>query len=335
MKKNKKILITGADGFIGSHLCELLIKKKFDVTAISFYNSFGLNGWLDHINQDIRNKIKIISGDIRDKDFVSSIVKGQDVIFNLAALIGIPYSYRSTESYIDTNIKGTFNLLSASKTQKIKKIIHISTSEVYGSAQQIPITEKHPVVGQSPYSASKISAEQLCIAYNRSFALPVTILRPFNVFGPRQSTRAIIPTIIGQYMKNQEVLNLGLMTPTRDFNYVEDTIEAFYKCINAKNISGEIINIGTGKEFSIKVVADLIANYFGKKTKIKLEKKRIRPSQSEVLRLCSSTEKSRKILNWKSSIRSKNHLKIKLYKTIEWYLKNENLIKNNFKEYQI
>ncbi len=335
MKKNKKILITGADGFIGSHLCELLIKKKFDVTAISFYNSFGSNGWLDHINQDIQNKIKIISGDIRDKDFVSSIVKGQDVIFNLAALIGIPYSYRSTESYVDTNIKGTFNLLSASKTQKIKKIIHISTSEVYGSAQQIPITEKHPVVGQSPYSASKISAEQLCIAYNRSFGLPVTILRPFNVFGPRQSTRAIIPTIIGQYMKNQEVLNLGLMTPTRDFNYVEDTIEAFYKCINAKNISGEIINIGTGKEFSIKVVADLIANYFGKKTKVKLEKKRIRPSQSEVLRLCSSTVKSRKILNWKSSIRSKNHLKIKLYKTIEWYLKNENLIKNNFKEYQI
>ena len=205
MKTYKKILITGADGFIGSHLCELLVKKKFNVTAISYYNSFGSNGWLDYINKDIRNKIKIISGDIRDKDFVSSVVKGQDVIFNLAALIGIPYSYRSTESYIDTNIKGTFNLLSASKNQKVKKIIHISTSEVYGSAQQIPISEKHPVVGQSPYSASKISAEQLCIAYNRSFALPVTILRPFNVFGPRQSTRAIIPTIIGQYMKNQEV----------------------------------------------------------------------------------------------------------------------------------
>lgn len=335
MKTYKKILITGADGFIGSHLCELLVKKKFNVTAISYYNSFGSNGWLDYINKDIRNKIKIISGDIRDKDFVSSVVKGQDVIFNLAALIGIPYSYRSTESYIDTNIKGTFNLLSASKNQKVKKIIHISTSEVYGSAQQIPISEKHPVVGQSPYSASKISAEQLCIAYNKSFSLPVTILRPFNVFGPRQSTRAIIPTIIGQYMQNQKVLNLGLMTPTRDFNYVEDTVQAFYKCINAKNISGEIINIGTGKEFSIKIVADLIANYFGKKIKVKLEKKRVRPVKSEVLRLCSSTEKSRKYLNWKSSIKSKNHLKIKLYKTIEWYLKNKNLMKINNKEYHI
>ena len=335
MKKNKKILVTGADGFIGSHLCELLIKNKLNVTAISFYNSFGSNGWLDHINQDIRKKIKIISGDIRDKDFVSSVVQGQDVIYNLAALIGIPYSYKSTESYIDTNIKGTFNVLCASKTHKIKKIVHISTSEVYGSAQQIPITEKHPVVGQSPYSASKISAEQLCIAYNRSFALPVTILRPFNVFGPRQSTRAIIPTIISQYMQNQKVLNLGLMAPTRDFNYVEDTIEAFYKCINAKNISGEIINIGTGKEFSIKVVAELIANYFGAKIKVKLEKKRIRPTKSEVLRLCSSTEKSKQILHWESSIKSKNHLKIKLYKTIEWYLKNKNLLKDNHKEYQI
>ena len=335
MNNYKKILVTGADGFIGSHLCELLVKKKFNVSAISFYNSFGSNGWLDYINKDIKDKIKIISGDIRDKDFVSSCVKRQDVIFNLAALIGIPYSYRSTESYIDTNIKGTFNLLSASKKQKIKKFIHISTSEVYGSAQKIPITEAHPVVGQSPYSASKISAEQLCISYNKSFALPVTILRPFNVFGPRQSTRAIIPTIIGQYMQNQKILNLGLMTPTRDFNYVEDTVHAFYKCINAKGISGEIINIGTGKEFSIKVVAEIISDYFGKKIKVKQEKKRIRPKLSEVLRLCSSTKKSKKILNWRSSIKSKKDLKIKLYETIEWYIKNKKLMKINNKEYHI
>ena len=250
-KKKYNVLVTGADGFIGSHLCETLINNNYSVTAISFYNSFGSNGWLDHIKKDNIKKIKIISGDIRDKDFISTSLNGHDIIFNLAALIGIPYSYRSTESYIDTNIKGTFNLLSAAKHQNIKKIIHISTSEVYGSAQAIPITEQHPVVGQSPYSASKISAEQLCVAYNKSFGLPVTVLRPFNVFGPRQSTRAIIPTIIGQYMQNQDFLNLGLMTPTRDFNYVQDTVNAFCKCIDAKNISGEIINIGTGKEFSI------------------------------------------------------------------------------------
>ena len=226
-KKKYNVLVTGADGFIGSHLCETLINNNYSVTAISFYNSFGSNGWLDHIKKDNIKKIKIISGDIRDKDFISTSLNGHDIIFNLAALIGIPYSYRSTESYIDTNIKGTFNLLSAAKHQNIKKIIHISTSEVYGSAQAIPITEQHPVVGQSPYSASKISAEQLCVAYNKSFGLPVTVLRPFNVFGPRQSTRAIIPTIIGQYMQNQDFLNLGLMTPTRDFNYVQDTVNAF------------------------------------------------------------------------------------------------------------
>ena len=334
-KKKYNVLVTGADGFIGSHLCETLINNNYSVTAISFYNSFGSNGWLDHIKKDNIKKIKIISGDIRDKDFISTSLNGHDIIFNLAALIGIPYSYRSTESYIDTNIKGTFNLLSAAKHQNIKKIIHISTSEVYGSAQAIPITEQHPVVGQSPYSASKISAEQLCVAYNKSFGLPVTVLRPFNVFGPRQSTRAIIPTIIGQYMQNQDFLNLGLMTPTRDFNYVQDTVNAFCKCIDAKNISGEIINIGSGKEFSIKVVAELIASYFGKKLKVKLENKRIRPKKSEVLRLCSSTKKSKKILNWTSSIKGKKQFKDKLYKTIDWYIENKNLIKINSKKYHI
>ena len=335
MSKFKKIFVTGADGFIGSHLCETLVKRNYKVIALSQYNSFGSNGWLDTLDKTILKKIKIISGDIRDKQFLTSITKKIHVLFNLAALIGIPYSYKSVESYIDTNIKGTLNILNAARENKIKKIIHISTSEVYGTAQSIPITEEHPVVGQSPYSASKIAAEQLCISYNKSFNLPVTILRPFNVFGPRQSARAIIPTIISQYAKNSDYLSLGLTSTTRDFNYVDDTINALTKCISAKNINGEIINIGTGKEFSIRTIAKLIAEYFGKPLKIKLKENRIRPKNSEVTRLCSSTKKAKKLLKWNSAIKNKTDLRKKIYMTIDWYIKNIHLMKINPRKYNI
>lgn len=334
-KRKYRVLVTGADGFIGSHLCEKLVSKNYNVKALSFYNSFGSNGWLDQIDSNIKKKINIISGDIRDKSFMSSCIKNVDVIFNLAALIGIPYSYTSTESYIDTNVRGTFNILEAAKINKVKKIIHISTSEVYGTAQSIPINETHPVVGQSPYSASKIASEQLCIAYYKSFNLPITILRPFNVFGPRQSARAIVPTIISQYVQNPKFLNLGLTNTTRDFNFVNDTVEAFCKCILSKNIEGEIINIGTGKEFTIKLVTQIIGEFFGKSLQIKVEKKRLRPSKSEVMRLKSSTTKAQKLLKWKSSINSKDDFKSKIFETIEWYLKNKNLIKINPKNYQV
>ncbi len=335
MKKELKILVTGADGFIGSHLCEKLVQNGYKVIALSYYNSFGFNGWLDFIDEKIKKKIKIISGDIRDQNFIDLSFKGVDVIFNLAALIGIPYSYTSTESYIDTNIKGTFNILNFSKKFNVKKIIHISTSEVYGTAQSIPIKEDHPVVGQSPYSASKIAAEQLCIAYNKSFNLPVTVLRPFNVFGPRQSARAIIPTIISQYIKNSNYLSLGLTNTTRDFNYVDDTVNALIKCIKAKNTNGEIINIGTGKEFSVETIAKIISEYFGKKLKIKNRRDRMRPKNSEVMRLCSSTNKAKKLLKWNSTIKNKKDLRKKIYMTVDWYIKNIHLMKINPRKYNI
>jgi NAD dependent epimerase/dehydratase len=320
-----KIFLTGADGFIGSHLAELLVKKGFNVKALTYYNSFNSWGWLDHINQKVRKDIEIITGDIRDEQLISNTIKKKiDVVINLAALIGIPYSYRAPKSYIDTNVYGLMNILNSARKSNIEKIIHTSTSEVYGNPVFIPITEEHPVSGQSPYAASKIAADQIALSYEKSFKLPITILRPFNTFGPRQSARAVIPTIISQILK-QGKIELGSLFPTRDFTYVEDTAEAFIKSIKNKKNIGEVINIGSGFEISIKDLVKKIAKLMGKSVSVSKSLRRVRPKKSEVLRLCASTKKAKKLINWSPKFTGKNGFNEGLKKTISWFSMRENL----------
>tara|TARA_Y100001970_G_C14075214_1_gene771615 strand:+ start:79 stop:1074 length:996 start_codon:yes stop_codon:yes gene_type:complete len=320
-----KIFLTGADGFIGSHLAELLVKKGFNVKALTYYNSFNSWGWLDHINQKIRKNIEVITGDIRDEQLISNIIKKKiDVVINLAALIGIPYSYRAPKSYIDTNVYGLMNILNSARKSNIEKIIHTSTSEVYGNPIFIPITEEHPVSGQSPYAASKIAADQIALSYEKSFKLPITILRPFNTFGPRQSARAVIPTIISQVLKHGKI-ELGSLFPTRDFTYVEDTAEAFIKSIKNKKNIGEVINIGSGFEISIKDLVKKIAKLMGKSVSVSKSLKRVRPKKSEILRLCASTKKAKKLINWSPKFVGKNGFDEGLKKTISWFSRGENL----------
>ena len=294
-----KILVTGACGFIGSHLVEQLIKKNFSVKAFTFYNARGSNGWLDNIDKKLKKDFEIIQGDIRDQDFLVNNTRKVDVIFHLAALIGIPYSYNASKSYLDTNVYGTYNVLNAAKTNNVSKTIVTSTSEVYGSAQTIPITENHRLSAQSPYAASKIGADQLALSFNKSFGLPVTIIRPFNTFGPRQSSRAIIPSIVTQIIKNKNIVKVGNLNPTRDFTYVEDTVNAYLKTIKNKNISGEVINLGNNFEISINDILKILKKDFGYKFEIVIDKKRIRVKNSEVNRLYASNLKAKKILKWK------------------------------------
>jgi len=300
-----KIFITGADGFIGSHLTEALVRLNHDVKCLSLYNSFNTWGWLDDCSQDVKNNFEVITGDIRDSELIKNAIKKTDIVFNLAALIGIPYSYKAAKSYVDTNINGLLNVLYAAKEYNVKQIIHTSTSEVYGTPKFIPITEEHPVIGQSPYSASKIGADQIAISFHKSFNLPVTILRPFNTYGPRQSNRAVIPTIITQMLKNKN-LNLGSTFPTRDFTYVEDTVNAMALSINNKKSIGEVINIGSNFEISIKNIVSLVSQITSKKIKIRKDTNRVRPKKSEVLRLLSSNTKAKKILKWKPKYRGLN-----------------------------
>lgn len=263
-----KILVTGADGFIGSHLVEELVVKGFKVKAFVYYNSLNNWGWLDQISKKILNKVEVVSGDIRDYECVSSAIKNCDYIFNLASLIGIPYSYKAPNSYIDTNIKGILNIMNACRKQKILKIIHTSTSEVYGSAKYIPIDESHPLNAQSPYAASKIGSDQLALSYFRSFDTPISIIRPFNTYGPRQSLRAIIPTIICQMLdKNTDTIKLGNLNVTRDFNYITDTINGFISTIKANKILGEVINIGSGYQISVSELIKVISEIIGLKKK--------------------------------------------------------------------
>ena len=270
------ILVTGACGFIGSHLVEKLVKQNHNVRAFTFYNSRNSNGWLDNTDKKILKDLDLVSGDIRDYDFLYQQTKKIDVILHLAALIGIPYSYRATKSYIDTNITGTYNILNAAKLNNVSKTIITSTSEVYGTAQKVPILESHSLNAQSPYAASKIAGDQLALSFHKSFDLPVSIIRPFNTFGPRQSARAIIPTIIIQLLKNKKIIKLGNLTPTRDFTFVDDTTDAFIKAVKTKNINGEIINIGNKFEISIKDILEILRKDFGYKFNVKIEKKRIR-----------------------------------------------------------
>lgn len=324
-----KVLITGSEGFIGSHLVELLVKSGYKVTALTLYNSFNDIGWLKNIDKKVLKKVKIFSGDIRDKSLVDEILKNKDVVINLAALIGIPYSYKSVESYVDTNVKGTMNLLNSAKKYKVKRFIQTSTSEVYGTAKYIPIDEKHPLSGQSPYAASKIASDQLALSYYRSFDLPVTILRPFNTFGPRQSLRAVIPTIISQCLFNDGIVKLGNINTTRDFVFINDTVNAFRLAIKNKNILGEVINIGNNFEISIKEIIKNISQITNKKIKIKIENKRIRAKKSEVYRLYSDNRKAKKILKWKLNYSGINGFRKGLSETINWQLNNRDLILNN------
>ena len=319
-----KIFITGADGFIGSHLTESLVRKNHEVKCLALYNSFNSWGWLDHCSADVKGNFEVITGDVRDGELIRKSLKKSDIVFNLAALIGIPYSYQAAKSYVDTNINGLLNILYAARDHNIKQVIHTSTSEVYGTPQFVPITEKHPTVGQSPYAATKIGADQIALSFHKSFNLPLTILRPFNTYGPRQSARAVIPTIITQLL-NREYLDLGSTFPTRDFTYVEDIIRGFISAINNKKSIGEIINLGSGFEISIKKVAETIGDIMSKQIRIKKDSKRIRPKRSEVNRLFASNKKAKKILNWKPKYQGIKGFKIGLISTIKWFSDKKNL----------
>lgn len=329
-----KILVTGADGFIGSHLVEKLVKLGHKVTCLIKYNSFSHNGWLDYIDSNIIKDIKIISGDIIDSDFVLTITRNQDYVFNLAALIAIPFSYKSPKSYVDTNIIGTLNVLNSCKRNNFN-LIQISSSEVYGSAVYIPIDENHPLKGQSPYSATKIAADHLSLSFYYSYNLPISIIRPFNTYGPRQSTRAVIPSIILQMSKEKKFIRLGLTSPTRDLSYIDDTVDSFVKTLGNKNIFGEVINIGQNYDISILNLYNLIGNLMKKKIPIKREEKRFRPKKSEVMRLKCDNTKAAKVLGWEPKYNKKEGLEKGLIKTINWFLEPKNLKIYNNKDFNL
>jgi NAD dependent epimerase/dehydratase len=329
-----KILVTGACGFIGSHLVEKLVKLNHNVKAFTFYNARGSNGWIDSIDTKILKNIEMVSGDIRDYNFLEKQTRSADVIYHLAALIGIPYSYNSPQSYIDTNIKGTYNILQSAKRNDVSKIFVVSTSEVYGTAQQVPIKENHPMNAQSPYAATKIGADQLALSFYRSYKLPVAILRPFNTYGPRQSARAVIPTIISQLLNNNKFLKIGNLSATRDFTYVDDTVEAFTLALK-KNLFGEVINIGNRFEISIKNIINIFKKDFGYDFKILIDQKRIRSKKSEVFRLLASDLKARKLLNWRPKYQGIVGFKKGLAKTIEWFNNSDNLKSYNSNIYNI
>lgn len=319
--RNKKVLVTGACGFIGSHLVERLLNESCKVKAFVFYNSFNSWGWLDTFTKDKLKSIKVFAGDIRDPNGVRTAIKDVDVVFHLAALIGIPFSYHSPDSYIDTNIGGTLNILQACKEFDVEKVIVTSTSEVYGTATNIPIDEAHPLKGQSPYSASKIGADKIAESFYFSFGLPLVIARPFNTYGPRQSARAVIPTIIIQLLDGKKKISLGSLTPTRDFNYVKDVCEGFVSIAESDETIGEVINIATCEEISIRQLANKLIKKINPNVKITLDPKRVRPKNSEVKRLLGSNKKIKRLTGW----RPKYSLDKGLDATIEWFRNKENL----------
>ena len=325
MIEAKLILVTGADGFIGSHRSEELVRQGYKVRAFVLYNSFNSWGWLDTVSKEIRENIEVFAGDIRDPHGVKEAMKGCDVVLHLAALIAIPYSYHSPDTYVDTNVKGTLNILQAARELGVKHIIHTSTSEVYGTARFVPITEDHPLQGQSPYSASKIGADQMAFSFYSSFKLPVTIIRPFNTYGPRQSARAVIPTIITQIAKGQHLIKMGSISPTRDFNYVKDTVGGFIAAMKSENGIGEVINLGSNFEISIGDTVKLIAEVMGRKIEIITEEVRLRPENSEVERLWASNSKAEKLLNWKPEYAGLDGFKHGINETINWFTQSENL----------
>lgn len=322
---SKKVLVTGSDGFIGSHLVERLVERGYDVKAMVLYNSFDSWGWLDNSSQHVKDSIEVIAGDVRDKIFVTEAMKGCDAVMHLAALIAIPYSYIAPQSYVDVNVTGTLNVVQAARDLGISKVMHTSTSETYGTAQFVPITEEHPLVGQSPYAASKIGADQMALSYYRSFGTPVSVVRPFNTFGPRQSARAVIPTIISQIANGAKQIKLGSLTPTRDLNYVLDTVDGMIAIMESDATLGEVTNIGSGYEITIGDLANLIAEIMGVDIEILTEEQRLRPEKSEVERLWAATEKAERLLDLNPQFSGENGLKKGLALTAEWFQNPENL----------
>lgn len=319
-----KVLVTGADGFIGSHLVEELVKKGYRVKAFVYYNSFNTWGWLDTISKDIMANVEIFQGDIRDPNGVEEAMKDVEAVFHLAALIAIPFSYHSPDTYVDTNIKGTLNVLQAARKLGTKRVLVTSTSEVYGTAQYVPIDEKHPFQGQSPYSATKIGADRLAESFYRSFQLPVTIVRPFNTYGPRQSARAVIPTIITQLLAGKDEIKLGALTPTRDFNYVKDTVNGFISIYESDKTIGEEINIATQKEISIGELAHELIRQINPKARIICDEQRLRPEKSEVNRLLGCNEKILRLTDWKVQ-----------YSFEEGLAETVEFLKNNLDRYKV
>ena len=329
-----KILVTGADGFIGSHVVETLVKSGHEVRAFVLYNSFNSWGWLDESEQSIRDSIDVFAGDIRDPHGVDKAVEKQDVVLNLAALIAIPYSYHSPDTYIDTNIKGTLNILQAARRHNVKRVVQTSTSEVYGTAQYIPIDEVHPLHPQSPYAATKVGADQLALSFYASFNVPVGILRPFNTYGPRQSARAVIPTIISQ-LANKSKVKLGSLSPTRDFSFVQDTANGLLAAAQSDAIIGQTINLGSGFEISIKETAETIAKLMNTELELVDDEQRVRPENSEVERLHASIEKARALLGWQPELKGLAGFETGLKKTIEWFLNPKNLSRYKADRYNL
>ena len=321
----KKILLTGSDGFIGSHLAEALLEAGYDVRAFVYYNSFGHWGWLDSLEQHKKDALDIFAGDVRDPYGVKTAMQGCDAVLHLAALIGIPYSYHSPNAYVDTNITGTLNIVQAARDLGVERVVHTSTSEVYGTAQYVPIDEEHPLQGQSPYSASKIGADQIALSFHKSFETPVSVVRPFNTFGPRQSNRAVIPTIITQIANGERQLKLGSLHPTRDFNYVADTARGFIAALNSDKAVGEVINLGSNYEISIGDTVKLIAERMGVDVEIISDEQRTRPKDSEVERLWAANAKADELLDWRPEYGGLDGFARGLDKTIEWFSQPANL----------
>lgn len=315
--KTKQVLVTGACGFIGSHLVEALVRRGAKVRALVFYNARGSNGWMDDVEPAVRDAVEIIQGDVRDAESMRRLSDGMDMVFHLAALIGIPYSYEAPRSYVDTNVTGTLNLLEAARQGGVGRLLVTSTSEVYGSALSVPISESHPLQAQSPYAASKVGADKLAESYAASFQLPVTVVRPFNTFGPRQSARAVIPTILMQLLHGKAELKLGDPTPTRDFNFVEDTAEGFVRLAACPKAVGRVVNVGTGVEITVGRLAELAQKVCGRRANIVAEARRRRPAKSEVRRLCADSNLLEALTGWKPPARLEEGLRI----TAEWMKK--------------
>jgi NAD dependent epimerase/dehydratase len=331
----KRVLVTGADGFIGSHLVEHLVARGADVRAFVFYNSFNGWGWLDRSSAEVRQAIDVFAGDIRDPNGVRTAMKDCDVVMHLAALIAIPFSYHSPDSYVDTNVKGTLNVVQAARDLGIERVVHTSTSEVYGTARFVPITEEHPLQGQSPYSASKIGADQIAQSFYLSFGTPVATIRPFNTYGPRQSARAVIPTIVTQIASGREQIKLGATHPTRDFNYVTDTVRGFCAVAEADAAVGEVVNIGSNFEISVGETAQLIAERMGREIEIVSEDLRMRPDMSEVERLWADNVKARDLTGWEPEYAGRAGLARGLDETIDWFTRPENLANYKVDTYNI
>ena len=333
--KGKKLLVTGADGFIGSHLTEELVRRGHDVRAFVFYNAFNSWGWLDYAPMEIRKEIEVFSGDIRDPHGVKEAMRLCDMVFHLAALIGIPYSYHFPDTYIDTNIKGTLNILQAARELGVEKVVHTSTSEVYGTARYVPISEEHTLQSQSPYAASKIGADQLALSFFYSFSTPVSVIRPFNTYGPRQSARAVIPTIITQIAQGKGKIKLGSLTPTRDFNYIKDTVMGFIEVAKSNATIGEVVNIGSDFEVSMGETLQIIAEVMKAEIEVETDTRRLRPEKSEVKRLRADISKAKRLFGWKPDYSGKAGFKRGIQETVEWFSNPEHLKSYKAERYNI